>query len=174
MTVNALRWTGAVAFTALVAAGAAQASTLRVSAPGTIAVGQDAGVYRTTVLVPAAYTLRTVRVHGQAAVTGATGTTTGTVTSVDPTAYDDDACAANVGYDHLAVWLIHLPAASIPVYVDAGPGGTTSLTWCAPAVQAMSLRVPGAFAGPVAHGVYVWRALFDAGRTTEARSVVHD
>lgn len=171
---NALRWTGAVAFTALVAAGAAQASNLRVGTLRTIAVHQDAGVYRTTVLVPAAYTLRAVRVHGTAVVAGAAGTARGTVTSVDPAAYDADACASNVGYDHLAVWLIRLPAASIPVYVDAGPDGTTLLTWCAAAARAVTLHVAGAFARPVDHGAYTWRAQFDAAQTTEARWVAHE
>jgi hypothetical protein len=175
-----LRPTGAAVVAALLMAGAATASTLQVKATKgvfTIATRQAPGVYRTTVLVPTQYTLRARSVHGTASILTATATLDGTVQAVDPTPYDNDDCAANVGYDHIAVWLVRAAGASLPVYVDAGPQGTTLLTWCAaPAtnlpVLGVTLSVHGAFALPAAHRAIVWNAQFDSGTTEQVRAVV--
>jgi hypothetical protein len=81
---------------------------------------------------PTEYTLRTDRpVHGTAVVTTAAKTLHGSLHSVAPASYNDDECAANVGYDHVAIWLVRAGSVQLPVYVDAGREGTTLLTWCA-------------------------------------------
>lgn len=177
-----LRPTGAAVVAALLMAGAASASTLQVTAAKgafTIATRQAPGVTRTTVLVPTQYTLLAGRAHGTAVVTTAAATLHGTVQSVPAAPYDDDACASNVGYEHAAVWLIRVSGAQFPVYVDAGPQGTTLLTWCAaPAtglpVVGVSLSVHGAFARPVAHRALTWHALFDSGTTEQIQAVVRN
>jgi hypothetical protein len=143
----------------------------------TVATRQAPGVYRTTVLVPTVYTLRAHAVHGTAVLSTVTATLRGSVQSVDPTPYNEDDCAANVGYDHVAVWLVRAAGVTMPVYVDAGPQGTTLLTWCAaPAtnlpVLGVTLSVRGAFAQPAVHGVHVWNAQFDSGTTEQVRAVV--
>lgn len=167
---------------ALLTAGAASASTLQVSAAEgsfTIATRQSPGVYRTTVLVPTEYTLHAGGAHGTATVTTAAKTLHGTVRSVPAAPYDDDACASNVGYDHVAVWIVRAAGVQFPVYVDAGPQGTTLLTWCAaPAtrlpVVGVSLSMRGAFDRPAVHGSLTWRAEFDGGTTQQIQAVVRD
>jgi hypothetical protein len=178
-----LRPAGAAAVAALLMAGAATASTLQVkSAKGafTIATHQDAGVYRTTVVVPTEYMLRAGRpVRGTAVVTTAAKTLRGSLQSVAPARYNDDECAANVGYDHVAVWLVRAAGVQLPVYVDAGPEGTTLLTWCANAatklaVTGVTISINRGFDLPAVHGAFTWQALFDSGKTQRATSSVTD
>lgn len=171
----------------LVLAAPAGASTLHVRAAHgdiTISTRQDAGVYRTTVLVPAAFWLHPHgRLSGSAAVEVATAsgplTFVGRIVATSPSDYAIDDCAADMGYDHVAVWLLELrqsngiASAEIPVFVDAGPGGTTALTWCATTaadmdVTAVRFTLDPVFAFPVRHGTYRWRASFDSGTTASA------
>ena len=164
-------------------AGAASASTLQVTAVAgavTIATLQTAGVYRTTVVVPSEYTLRADRpVRGTAVVTTAAKSLHGTVRPVAPEPYDNDECAANVGYAHLAVWLVRASGVQLPVYVDAGPAGTTLLTWCATAatklaVTGVTISIEHGFDLPAVHGAFTWQALFDSGKTEAATASVRD
>jgi hypothetical protein len=170
---------------ALVLAAPAAASTFRVrSAHGdiTIATRQDTGVYRTTIYVPSEYWLNArARVAGPAAVRVATAsgprTLTGHIGSADPRTFAGNNCAADMGYHHLAVWVLTLGRVRIPVYVDASFQGMTALTWCASRsthmnVSAVSFTLDPAFAAP-AHGTYVWHALFDSGKTVAAAARVH-
>jgi hypothetical protein len=174
-----LRPTGAAVVAALLMAGAATASTLQVTAAKgafRIDTKQTPGVYRTTVVVPTVYTLRARAVHGTAVIATVNSKLHGSVRAVDPAPYDNDQCAANVGYDHAAVWLVRAAGASMPVYVDAGPQGTTLLTWCAsPAthlpVLGVSLSLRGAFALPAMRSRIVWNAQFDSGTTERVRAV---
>ena len=176
-----LRLAGAAVVAALLMAGAASASTLQVTAAKgafTIATHQGAGVYRTTVVVPTEYTLRSdSAVHGTAVVTTAAKTLHGSVQSVAPAPYNDDECAANVGYNHVAVWLVRAAGERVPVYVDAGPDGTTLLTWCANAatklaVTGVTLSIRNGFDPPAVHGPFTWQALFDSGKTEAATAAV--
>jgi hypothetical protein len=169
-----------VAAVLLVVAGPAAASSLRVKqAHGdiTISTRQDPGVYRTTVLAPAAFWLhRHARVAGGATVHAATPngpvTFVGWIQSASPLDYAIDDCAADMGYAHEAVWLLVLrqsngiASAEIPVFVDAGPHGTTALTWCASReadmnVTAVSFTLDPVFTVPLKHASYHWQAQFD-------------
>jgi hypothetical protein len=176
----------------LVVAAPAAASSLHVSAkPGevTISTRQDPGVYRTTVLVPAAYWLhRHAHVAGSASIRVATAsgplTFTGWVQAAKAADYAIEHCAADKGYSHVAVWVLELrqvngiARAEIPVFVDPGPGGTTALTWCASSaadmeVTAVTFTLDPVFGEPVVHGPYTWQAQFDDGKTTTAKATVH-
>jgi hypothetical protein len=176
----------------LVAAAPAGASTLRVTATHgdvTIATRQDPGVYRTTVLVPAAYWLHVhAHVKGSATVRVATASGPlifdGWIHAVDPRDYALDECAADLSESHLAVWMLELrqangtASAEIPVFVDPGPHGTTALTWCASSaadmnVTAVSFTLDPVFGVPARSGAYMWHALFDDGNTSEVTAVVH-
>jgi hypothetical protein len=182
-----IRLTLPVAAVLLVAAAPAGASSLRVAqAHGdiTISTRQDPGVYRTTVLVPAAFWLhRSAHVAGGATVRVATAsgplTFVGWIQNATPLDYAIDDCAADMGYDHQAVWLLELrqsngiASAEIPVFVDAGPRGTTALTWCAStaadmSVTSVSFTLDPVFSAPVRHGTYRWQAQFDSGKTANA------
>lgn len=175
----------------LVTAAPVGASTLRVKATHgdvTISTRQDPGVYRTTVLVPAAYWLRAhARVAGSATVQVATAsgplTFDGWIRAVDPLDYAPDECAADAGETHLAVWVLELrqsdgvASAEIPVFVDAGPHGTTALTWCASSAADMNVTAVGftldpVFGAPLRHGAYMWQALFDDGNTSAVTATV--
>jgi hypothetical protein len=170
----------------LVVAAPAAASSLRVKeAHGdiTISTRQDPGVYRTTVLVPAAYWVHP-HAHVAGAATVAVSTATGPLTFVGwiqnaaARDYTSDDCAVDKGYDHLAVWVLELRQsngianAQIPVFVDAGPNGMTALTWCASTaadmnVTAVTFTLDPVFEAPV-HGSYRWQAQFDSGKTADA------
>jgi len=176
----------------LVAAAPAAASTLRVKAAHgdvTISTSQDPGVYRTTVLVPAAYWLHVhAHVAGSATVRVATAsgplTFDGWIRAADPLDYATDQCAWDESISHRAVWVLELrqsngiASAEIPVFVDNGPNGTTALTWCASSeadmnVTAVSFTLDPVFEAPVRSGVYAWHALFDNGNTSEVTATVH-
>lgn len=168
----------------LVAAAPAAASTLRVKAAHsdiTISTQQDAGVYRTTVLAPAAFWLHPhARVAGSALVKVATAsgplTFVGRLRNASPLDYALDECAADKGWNHQAVWVLELRQsngianAEIPVFVDSGPRGTTALTWCASSaadmnVTAVRFTLDPVFGMPARHGAYRWQAQFDSGTT---------
>jgi hypothetical protein len=161
---------------------------VRNASAATIATREDPGTYRTTVFAPAAYQLPAVRhvgtTFGSALVRVSTPVGTlafhGWLVGEDPASYTSDQCASFAGSAHLAVWLMELrqvngiARAEIPVYVDAGPGGQTELTWCASSaadmtVTSVSLGLTGAFLNPLVPGAYTWHAGFDnansAGRT---------
>lgn len=181
------------ALAALAAATAAHASSLRVSSPGrvTIAARQDPGVYRTTVLAPAAFRLDPrvkIGAHvGTAVVNVLTAegplTFTGWIEKANPAGFTPDDCAADAGYRHLAVWLVEvrqtdgLARAEIPVFLDAGPAGTTALTYCASSAADMTVTgvtlTTSGLLDPIVHARYTWWALFDAARTTKAKAVAH-
>lgn len=181
------------ALAALAAATAANASTLRVWSPGqvTIATHQDLGVYRTTVLAPAAYRLDSrlaAGTHiGTAAVNVVTAegplTFTGWIEKASVAGFTPDNCAADAGYAHVGVWLLEvrqtdgLARAEIPVYLDAGPAGTTALTYCASSAADMTVTgvtlTTTALLDPVVHARYTWWALFDATHTTKTKAVAH-
>jgi hypothetical protein len=184
---NLIRLTLPMAAALLVAAAPAAASSLHVTqAHGdiTISTRQDPGVYRTTVLVPAAFWLhRSAHVAGGATVQVATATGpvtfVGWIQNATPLDYAIDDCAADVGYAHQAVWLLVLrqsngiAAAQIPIFVDAGPHGTTALTWCASRaadmnVTSVKFTLDPVFSAPVQHGTYRWQAEFDSGKTADA------
>jgi len=171
----------------LVAAAPAAASSLHVKAAHrdiTISTQQDTGVYRTTVLAPAAFWLHPhAHVAGSAFVKVATAsgplTFVGRVRNGDLRDYAIDDCAADKGFNHLAVWVLELrqsngiASAEIPVYVDAGPRGTTALTWCASKaadmnVTAVTFTLDPVFTMPARRGAYRWQALFDSGTTANA------
>lgn len=175
----------------LVTASPAEASTLRVKAAHgdiTISTRQDLGVYRTTVLVPAAYWLHAhAHVAGPATVSVATAagplTFVGRLEAAEALDYASDDCAADMSTTHLAVWILELRQsneianAEIPVFVDAGPHGTTALTWCASSAADMNVTAVGftlnpVFEAPVRHGAYAWQALFDNGNTSEVTTSV--
>jgi hypothetical protein len=182
--------TGAASIAALAAAASAAAApallvtptsrVLGAAAGAVIATHQDASAYRTTVSAPAAWGLRAGNNVGQTVgaavvqVTTAVGALTfaGWITGESPAGFVNDDCAAFAGYDHLAVYLMQvrqvdgLARAEIPIFVDAGPGGTTLLTWCAASAADMTVtdvtvRLTRSLVNPIVHGVYAWRANFD-------------
>lgn len=179
------------ALVALAAATAAHASSLRVWTPGqvTISARQDTSVYRTTVLAPAAFRLDPrlrVGAHiGTAVVNVVTAegplTFTGWIEKASLAGFTPDDCAADAGDTHLGVWLLDvrqtngLARAQIPVYLDAGPAGTTALTYCASSAADMTVTgvtiATTALLDPLVHARYTWWALFDASRTTKAKAV---
>ena len=172
-----------------VAGSAAAATTLHVTSSsrvlghaGTVSIAtqQDPAAYRTTVLVPAAYGLRTEarndRTIGTALVQTSTAvgelTFDGWIITQRQGDYVNDDCAAFAGENHLAVWLLRLRQTDgiarieIPVFVDAAPAGRVELTWCASraadmTVTGVSISLPGVFVNPRAAGAYAWRANFD-------------
>jgi hypothetical protein len=173
----------------LVAGSATAAASLQVTSSsrafghaGTVSIAtqQDPAAYRTTVLVPAAYGLRTAtgadRTIGTAVVHTSTAvgelTFDGWIVTQRQGDYANDDCAWFAGQNHLAVWLLRLRQTDgiarieIPVFVDAAPAGRVELTWCASraadmTVTGVSVRLPGGFVNPGAAGTYAWRANFD-------------
>jgi hypothetical protein len=146
----------------------------------TIVTRQDPAAYRTTLSAPAAYQLPNVghvgRRVGTAVVNASTDqgevTFAGWITGLNPAGYSEDDCAAFAGYAHEAVWLMQvrqtdgIAHVEIPIFVDAGPGGTTELSLCAAAaadmtITGVTLHLNGALKNPVVHGAYPWRAHFD-------------